>query len=63
MSLHFLKLVNCTNRHAKDFKDFDVLNNKINFAEVNEILDKERKKVDEYLSEVVKNVGEFYGKK
>lgn len=59
----FLKLVNCTNRHAKDFKDFDVLNNKINFAEVNEILDKERKKVDEYLSEVVKNVGEFYGKK
>lgn len=59
----FLKLVNCTNRHAKNFEDFDVINNKVNFDEVNKILDEERKRVDEYLNEVVNNVKEFYGDK
>lgn len=59
----FLKLVNCTDRHAKNFKDFSVLDNKIKFEEVNEILSKERKKVDEYLNEVLNDVKEFYGNK
>ena len=56
----FLKLVNCTNRHPKDFNDFSILNNKINFTEVNEILGNERKKVNEYLNGVEKEVKEFY---
>ena len=56
----FLKLVNCTNRHPKDFNDFDVVNNKINFKEVNKILDEERKKIDNYLSEVIKDIEDFY---
>lgn len=53
----FLKLVNCTDRHPKDFNDFDVINRKTNFNRVNKILDEERKKVDEYLSSIVHNEG------
>ena len=49
----FLKLVNCTNRHPKDFNDFSILNNKINFTEVNEILNNERSVIDKYLKEII----------
>ena len=56
----FLKLVECTDRHAIDFNDFEVLNRKTDFTKVNKILDEERKKVDDYLSRVAKEVKEFY---
>lgn len=50
----FLKLVDSEQRHAKDYNDFDVLNRHVDFEKVNKILQEERKKVDEYLSEIVK---------
>lgn len=50
----FLKLVDSEQRHAKDYNDFDVVNRHVDFKKVNKILQEERKKVDEYLSEIVK---------
>lgn len=50
----FLKLIKNEQRHAKDFNDFDVLNKPTNFNQVNRILDKERKKVDIFLQEIIK---------
>ena len=50
----FLKLVDSEQRHAKDYNDFDVVNRHVDFEKVNKILQEERKKVDEYLSEIVK---------
>jgi hypothetical protein len=55
----FLDLVDASDRHAKDFNDLDVINRKTDFNKVNEILNQERKKVDEYLNRVVE---EIYGK-
>jgi len=54
----FLKLVNSEQRHAKDYNDFDVVNRHVDFEKVNKILDEERIKVDNYLSEIVKKYSE-----
>jgi hypothetical protein len=48
----FLKLVDCTDRHAKDYNDFDVIDRHIDFDNVNKILNKERKKAEKYLEQV-----------
>ncbi|OKZ86660.1 MAG: hypothetical protein BHW09_05825 [Clostridium sp. CAG:245_30_32] len=48
----FLKLVDCTDRHAKDYSDFDVIDRHIDFDNVNKILNKEREKAEKYLKQV-----------
>lgn len=50
----FLKLTNTTCRHIKNYDDFEVINRHIDFEKVNNILDEERKRVDEYLKIVFK---------
>ena len=49
----FLELVESTQRHIKDYDDFDVIDRHTDFNRVNEILDKEREKVDSYLKKIV----------
>ena len=49
----FLELVESTQRHVKDYDDFDVINRHTDFNRVNEILDKEREKVDDYLKKII----------
>lgn len=49
----FLELVESEQRHIKDYNDFDVVNRHVNFIRVNEILQRERKKTDCYLRNIV----------
>ena len=49
----FLKLVGATQRHAKDYNDFEVIDRHVDFERVNQILDEERNKVDEFLKDIV----------
>ena len=53
----FLKLIDAEERHAKDYNDFEVINRKTDFKKVNKILNNERKKIDKYLNEIIKNEG------
>lgn len=50
----FLKLVGAEGCHVGDFDSFDVLNYEIDFNKVNQILDSERKKGDDFLNKTVK---------
>lgn len=50
----FLELLDSTQRHIKDYRDFDVINRHVDFDKVNNILTKERKKVDDFLKNIVK---------
>lgn len=59
----FLDLVKSTQRHIKDYNDFDVIDRHVDFEQVNQILNKERNRVDKYLNSVVREVNEIYGKK
>ncbi|WP_395151028.1 polysaccharide pyruvyl transferase family protein [uncultured Allofournierella sp.] len=52
----FLNLVEAGHRHANDFEDFDVLNRPVDFERVNQILNQERKKTDEFLTMVQQHV-------
>lgn len=54
---NFLELVGCSQRHINDYNDFEVINRKVDFKKVNNILDEERKKVDEFLKEIIKENG------
>lgn len=58
----FLNLVGANSKHVKDYKDYDVINRKTNFAEVNKVLDEERKKVNNFLDLMMKEVKNFYEK-
>lgn len=58
----FLKLVNSEQRHIKDYNDFDVIDRHVDFDKVDNILEKERKKVDDFLSTIVKENGGNHGK-
>lgn len=49
----FLKLVGAEQKHVIDYNDFDVINRKVDFVKVNKILNKERKKIDDYLQTIV----------
>ncbi len=53
----FLELVKSTQRHAKDYHDFEVVDRHVNFERVNKILDEERKKVDDFLTAIVEENG------
>lgn len=54
----FLTLTNSTQMHVKDFEDFDIINRKVKFAEVNNILKLERKRVDDFLNSILKDLEE-----
>ena len=54
----FLKLVNSSQRHVIDYNDFDVVNRHVDFKQVNEILEKERNKVDSFLEDIISNCKE-----
>lgn len=58
----FLQLTNSEQRHVRDYNDFDVVNRKVNFEEVNEILQNIRKNTDDFLKQVFKSAEEYYGK-
>ncbi len=49
---NFLTLTNSTQRHINDYNDFDVINRKVNFKEVNTILDGYREHTKEFLQQV-----------
>lgn len=40
-------------RHVKDYQDFDVVNRKVDFEYVNKIMNSERKKVDDFITNVI----------
>lgn len=52
----FLDLVDSKQKHAIDYNDFDVINRHVDFDHVNKILDEERSKVDNYLSNIINEV-------
>lgn len=52
----FLHLTNSEQRHAESFEDFDIVSRKVDFEKVNKILLNERKKVDDFLSNVRREV-------
>jgi len=59
----FLKLVGAEHRHAINYDDFDVLNRQTDFKKVNKILSNERKKIDNYLNDIIKEVKNEKAKK
>ncbi|WNR43506.1 polysaccharide pyruvyl transferase family protein [Paenibacillus roseipurpureus] len=48
-----LNLFEIGSRHLKDYNDFDIVNRQIDFSKVNQILDRERIKVDAFLKMVL----------
>lgn len=52
----FLKLVQSEQRRVISYRDFDILNRPVDFGKVQRILLQERKKVDVFLTEIVKEV-------
>ncbi len=52
----FLRLVNCENRHVSDFNDFDVINRNVDFEMVNQILDLERGRINNYITQIVSEI-------
>ncbi len=52
----FLELVHQPQRHAINFDDVNITDRHTNFSEVNEILERERKRTDVYLSEIIRKV-------
>lgn len=51
----FLNLVGESDRHLKKYSDFDIVNRKVDFKKVNNILDEERLRVDTYLKNAIKS--------
>lgn len=47
-----LRMANSLQRHANNYSDFDVVNRKVNFDEVNSILELQRKNIRNYLNTV-----------
>ncbi|AEV69374.1 polysaccharide pyruvyl transferase family protein [Acetivibrio clariflavus] len=54
----FLSLVKLESRKLESFEDFDIADKKIDFSEVNKILEREREKVDNYLKEALMSLKE-----
>lgn len=48
----FLKLVDSEQKHVKDYNDFEVVDRRVDFKKVRNILELERKKVDGFLKKV-----------
>lgn len=56
---NILKLTNLTNRILQDYNDFSLLNTKIDFENVNEILDEERNKSIKKLEDALKKFDKY----
>lgn len=54
----FLRLVDSTQRHVRDYNDFDILNRTTNFEKINDVLEIERKKTKDFLNKVITNIKE-----
>ena len=52
----FLKIMHCEHRVIRSYSDFEVVDKLINFDEVGRILETERIKADEYISEVYTDI-------
>ena len=48
----FLELTESLDRHVKNYNDFEILKNKVDFKKVNRILNQERSKTNKYLEDV-----------
>ena len=53
-----LRLTESLHKHVKDFSDYDVINRVVDFDKVNNILDNERNKADNFIRNVMNNVKE-----
>ena len=51
-----LQQTNTTQRHIKNYQDFEVVNRPVNFQEVNSILEKERQKARDFIELVIRDV-------
>jgi len=51
----FLDLVDESDRHLKKYTDLDIIDKKVDFKKVNNILENERLRVDEYLKNAISN--------
>ena len=51
-----LKLVGAEQRHIEGFEDFDVIDRKVDFSKVNDVLSKERDKADAFLKRIMDKV-------
>jgi hypothetical protein len=51
-----LKQTNQLQRHVKSYDDFDVVNRKVDFKVVNEVLDNERQKAINFIKDVCKDI-------
>lgn len=49
----FLSLIDESERHLEKYDDFDIVNRKVDFKNVNIILDRERSRIDDYLKCVI----------
>lgn len=49
----FLNMIDCLDRHPQNYNDLSVIEHKVNFKKVNQILDKERMHIDKFLREMV----------
>lgn len=57
---NFLTLTESMQCHVKNYDDFDVINRPVNFEKVNDILERERKKVSNYIDNVLTEARKFY---
>ena len=53
-----LRLTNTMHRHVQSYDDFDILNRPVNFDEVNQILNAERKKASDWLEMILSEIRE-----
>lgn len=53
-----LKQTHTTQRHVKNYQDFEVVNRSVDFEEVDRVLEKERKKAEEFIRLVIMEIEE-----
>ena len=53
-----LRLTKTLHRHVESYDDFDILNRPVNFDEVNQILNAERKKASDWLKMIISEIRE-----
>ncbi len=51
-----LTLTNSKQRHVENYNDFDVVNRPVDFATVNDVLNRERINATQYLTTVVESI-------
>lgn len=58
----FLVLLGETNRELLNFNDFDIINRKVDFNKVSEILSNQRRNTDEFIKKISEDIEKFYEK-